>query len=185
MPTILGRLRALLTQEQPLQLPPARSPAVDRERIRVLEQALRQTHAELELMEEEFAEHRADFARFKRRAEQQAEHVRAEEGAAIFSDLLVVFDNFLRIYSATPPELAGEAWTRAVQSTIKELSATFNRLGVKRFGKTGEPFNPEWHEAVAVEQCADVASGTVLRIVQLGYFRGTRILRRAQVIVSA
>lgn len=172
--------------QQPLpQLPPARSSAADQQRIRILEHALRRAQAELQRTEEEFAEYRADFARFKRRTEQQAETVRAEEGAAICSELLIVFDNFLRIYSAFPPELTGESWARAVLNTIKELSATFKRLGVKRFGKVGEPFNPAWHEAVAVEQCAGQPGGTVLRIVQLGYFRGERILRRAQVIVAA
>jgi molecular chaperone GrpE len=185
MANLLVRLRALLPRESLLQLPAAGSSEAVRQRLRTLEQELSQVQEKLRRTEAEFAEYRADFARYKRRTEQQAEKVRAEEGATIFSYLLPVFENFLRIYYAIPPEQAGQPWGRAVQSTIKELSATFKRLGVHRFGKVGEVFNPEWHEAVAVESCPGKPGGIVLRIVQLGYFRGERMLRRAQVIVSS
>lgn len=194
MPSIFTRLRTLLFPEEsyPQLTGPAAStadaqqqPGAYEQRLLHMQDELRRTRSELRRTRAELAEYQQDFARYKRRMEQREENLRADEGIVICADLIPVLDNFLRLHYSTPPELAGQPWVRAVQNTIKELSATLKRLGVRRFGKAGELFNPEWYEAIGVEPCPGQSTGTVLQIVQPGYLRGGRIVRRAQVIVCA
>ena len=48
----------------------------------------------------------------------------------------------------------------------------------------GEPFNPEQHQAMSMQESADVAPNTVIAVVQKGYEINGRLLRPAMVMVS-
>jgi len=48
----------------------------------------------------------------------------------------------------------------------------------------GEPFNPELHQAMAMEESANVEPNTVLKVFQKGYTLSGRLLRPAMVVVS-
>ncbi|EEH64422.1 co-chaperone GrpE [Gleimia coleocanis DSM 15436] len=58
-----------------------------------------------------------------------------------------------------------------------------NRYAFKRFGVAGDPFDPQFHEAVMATP-AEVEVETVLQVVQSGYQLGDTVLRPAKVIVA-
>ena len=49
----------------------------------------------------------------------------------------------------------------------------------------GEPFDPEFHEAMTMQPSPDLEPGSVLTVVQKGYTLNGRLLRPAMVIVVA
>jgi molecular chaperone GrpE len=68
--------------------------------------------------------------------------------------------------------------------TLKMLSAAMGKYNIKEVNALNELFNPEYHEAMSVQERADVAPNTVVTVVQKGYLLNERLIRPAMVIVS-
>ena len=52
------------------------------------------------------------------------------------------------------------------------------------FGAVGEPFDPNFHEAMTSDTSADVAEPTVTAVYQVGYRVKDRVVRPARVGVT-
>ena len=70
------------------------------------------------------------------------------------------------------------------EATLKLLTTTMERFGVVELDPQGEPFDPEFHEAMTMQPSAEVEPGSVLTVVQKGYTLNGRLLRPARVIVA-
>jgi molecular chaperone GrpE len=70
-----------------------------------------------------------------------------------------------------------------LRTVLEQMDAILARQGVERVGAEGDRFDPELHEAVAVES-GEAPDRTVLDVARSGYRRGDRVLRPAQVVVS-
>jgi molecular chaperone GrpE len=69
-------------------------------------------------------------------------------------------------------------------ATLRLLLKAFEKAGISELEPTGQPFNPEQHEAMVAQPSADAPPDTVLQTVQKGYALNGRVLRPARVIVS-
>ena len=68
--------------------------------------------------------------------------------------------------------------------TLKMLATAFEKFNIKEVSGLNDPFNPEYPEAMSVQERSDVAPNTVVTVVQKGYLLNERLLRPAMVIVS-
>lgn len=68
--------------------------------------------------------------------------------------------------------------------TLKMIYAAFAKFGIEQINPEGEPFNPEWHQAVSTQVDPDVAPNTILAVLQKGYLLNKRLMRPALVVVS-
>ena len=68
--------------------------------------------------------------------------------------------------------------------TLKLLATVLEKCNIKEINPLNEEFNPEYHEAMSVQEREDVAPNTVVTVVQKGYLLNERLLRPAMVIVS-
>ncbi len=68
--------------------------------------------------------------------------------------------------------------------TLKMLSGALEKNNVKEINPLNEQFNPEYHEAMSMQERRDVAPNTVVTVVQKGYLLNDRLIRPAMVIVS-
>jgi molecular chaperone GrpE len=64
------------------------------------------------------------------------------------------------------------------------LSNALEKFNIKEINPLNESFNPEYHEAMSVQEREDVAPNTVVTVVQKGYLLNDRLIRPAMVIVS-
>lgn len=126
----------------------------------------------------------ADFINYKRRVNSEQAEVRTTAQIAVLQKLLPVLDDLGRALSSAPPELANRPWVQGILLVNRRLNATLEQLGVRQVGRTGEKFDPHWHEAVTMEARSDVPEGTILNVTQPGYALGDRVIRPAQVIVA-
>jgi molecular chaperone GrpE len=69
-------------------------------------------------------------------------------------------------------------------ATLKLLAKAFERAAVLEVQAEDQPFNPEFHEAIAMVPVADKAPNTVINVVQKGYILNGRLVRPARVIVA-
>lgn len=70
-------------------------------------------------------------------------------------------------------------------ATLKLLASTLGRFGIEEVDPAGEPFDPEFHEAISMQPSDTVEPGSVVTVVQKGYTLNGRLLRPAMVIVAA
>ncbi len=68
--------------------------------------------------------------------------------------------------------------------TLKMLASALEKFNIKEINPLNEQFNPEYHEAMSMQERADVAPNTVVAVVQKGYLLNDRLIRPAMVIVS-
>jgi molecular chaperone GrpE len=71
-----------------------------------------------------------------------------------------------------------------MEATLRLLDRAFEKSGLSVIDPAGQPFNPEFHEAMATQPSADQPPGSVLAVVQKGYALNGRLLRPARVLVA-
>ena len=67
--------------------------------------------------------------------------------------------------------------------TLRLLTTTLEKFGIQEVDPEGEPFDPEFHEAMSMLEAPDAEPDSVLKVVQKGYTLNGRLLRPARVIV--
>lgn len=101
------------------------------------------------------------------------------------SELLPVCDSMemgLQVFASDNPEIS--RLREGVELTLQMLTAALTRFEIRAVNPVNEPFNPEFHQAMSIQERADVAPSTVVTVVQKGYTLHGRLMRPAMVIVS-
>jgi molecular chaperone GrpE len=70
------------------------------------------------------------------------------------------------------------------EATFRLINKAFEKSGITVLDPQGQPFNPEFHEAIVTQPSADQPAGTVLAVVQKGYALNGRLLRPARVVIA-
>jgi len=78
-----------------------------------------------------------------------------------------------------------ESLIQGSNATLKLLGSTLERFGIVEVDPAGEPFDPEFHEAISMQPSDKVEPGSVVTVVQKGYTLNGRLLRPAMVIVAS
>jgi molecular chaperone GrpE len=118
----------------------------------------------------------AEYVNYKRRVDRDRDLVRDAASAGVLAALLPVLDDIDR--ARDHGELEGGF--KAVAESLERIVAT---LGLEKFGKPGEEFDPRIHEALMHDYADDVDTVTAQTILQVGYRVGDRVLRPARVAV--
>lgn len=71
-----------------------------------------------------------------------------------------------------------------VEKTLGQLTAVFNKFGIKQINPINEEFDANKHEALATQPKADTDPETVIHVAQKGYEVNGRLIRPAKVIVT-
>ena len=133
----------------------------------------------------------SDAQNAQRRAQQEGEKQAKFASEKFAKDILAVADNLGRaldswrkdVDDAEQSELA-QKLAEGVQMTETELLNTLKRHGVERIESVGQPFDPNYHQAVQEMDDPEWPHHTVLQELQPGYTMHGRLLREAMVIVS-
>ncbi len=126
---------------------------------------------------------RADATNLRRRHDEEVSALRDRSKAAIIRDLLPVIDNFERALKHVPDDLKDNAYIKGVQAVVMQFETTLTGLGVARIKTVGEPFNPNLHEAVSMEE-GEGSEEIVSDELQAGYVIGDDVIRHAMVRVT-
>lgn len=127
---------------------------------------------------------RADFENFRKRTETEKSMARAHGRVTAIEQLLPVIDNIERAIGHMPKELDGHVWAEGVKGLVKHLEKSMAQLGISRIeAKKGTPFNPEFHEAVQLDE-TDGEHEVIAEELQAGYLLGDDVIRHSMVKVS-
>ncbi|MET0047844.1 MAG: nucleotide exchange factor GrpE [Sedimenticola sp.] len=128
---------------------------------------------------------RAESENQRKRHERELENAHKFALERFVSELLAVRDSMELGLSAAQDEGADvEKLIEGTELTLKLLSDVMERFEVEQIDPVGEPFNPEFHQAMSIQPREDVPPNTVVTVVQKGYTLNGRLVRPAMVMVS-
>jgi len=125
----------------------------------------------------------AELDNYRKRMEREIDQAR-KFAVERFSQQLLTVADALEAGIRTGTENPGPALLEGAQATLRELNKAFEKAGIKVIDPKGQPFDPNWHEAMVAQESHDTPPDTVLSVVQKGYALNGRLLRPARVIVS-
>jgi len=100
-------------------------------------------------------------------------------------DLLPVVDNLERAIESHLSDPAGKgSLLDGVELTLKMFYTTLDKFGIQAVDPKGQPFNPEFHQAVSMQEDPKVKPGSVINVLQKGFILNNRLIRPALVIVA-
>lgn len=127
----------------------------------------------------------AEAENVRRRAAQEVEKARNFALEKFASELLSVIDNLERaLQSIDREDEAQKSLAEGIDMTHKGFLSSIAKFGMEVVNPEGQPFNPQQHEAMGMQESADVPANTVLYVMQKGYLLNGRLLRPAMVMVS-
>lgn len=125
----------------------------------------------------------AEFINFKRRAEEEranAVNIGKQQAATI---LLPVLDNIERAIAHEPADIKEHPWVKGISSVASQLEAQLEGMGIVKIGQQGDVFDPNMHEAIAIDE-TDGDIEVIAEVIQPGYQFNNTVIRPAMVKVT-
>jgi len=148
-----------------------------------LETALAKAEAAAEENWSKYLRTVAELENVRKRAARDLEKARLYGVEGLAGELLSVADS-LEMALETGSQAPAESLLEGGRATLKQLQTAMEKFGVTVISPEGEPFNPELHEAMSMQDSTTAEPDSVLFVVQRGYQLNGRLLRPARVIVA-
>lgn len=124
----------------------------------------------------------AEFENFRKRTDKEKSQMYDMGAKNVIEKILPVIDNFERGLESVP-EGSDQAFVDGMQMIYKQLSGELEKLGVKPIEAVGQPFDPNFHNAVMQTESEEYESGTVAQELQKGYMYHDTLVRPSMVSV--
>ena len=138
------------------------------------------------LLEKELAEAKdqllrvtAEYANFRKRSEKEKQDAFVFAKAETIRELLPAVDNLERAIAAENGDF--DALKKGVEMTFENLMSILGKLGVEVYGKAGDIFDPNLHNAVMHVEDESYENGEIVDVFQKGYKINDKIIRPAMV----
>lgn len=131
----------------------------------------------------------AEMQNLRRRAERDVENAHKFGLEKLINGLLPVLDNFDRAITAVPADAVADneslkGLLEGVELTRKSAIDVLTRFSVEVLEPFGEPFDPQFHEAMTMVPSATAEPNSVVDVLQKGYRLNGRLLRAAMVVIA-
>ena len=130
-----------------------------------------------------YARTMADFDNFRKRTARDREELFKSAASDMLKDILPTVDNLaLALEKATDKE---DPFVKGVQLVYDGLIKMLADHGATPIDSLGEPLDTNFHDAIATLPSPEVPEGHVMTEVKRGWLLNGKVLRAAQVVVSA
>ena len=126
----------------------------------------------------------AEFDNFRKRSEKEKATMFDMGARSIAEKILPVVDNFERAMVAAPKEGDGKAFADGITMIYNQLKKTLEDLGVKPIDCVGQPFDPNFHNAVMHVEDESLGENVVAEELLRGYMYKDSVLRHSMVKVA-
>ena len=149
------------------------------------EQRIADLEEEVLSLKDKLLRKQADYENFRKRLFKEKEDSVKYANQMLLLDITSVIDDFERAIKSAEESKDFNAFHDGIVLIEKRLVSTLEKKWeLKRFNSVGEPFNPDKHLAIAVEEGEEHEVPTVIEDYQKGYLFHERVLRPAKVKVS-
>jgi molecular chaperone GrpE len=143
---------------------------------------LEQLRGELEQVKADALRERADLDNQRKRVARDVEQARRFANEKLLGELLPVFDSLDAGLKAAGEDAS--PLRDGLEMTYRQLLKVAADNGLALLDPTGQPFNPEHHQAISQVDANGAAPGSVVQVFQKGYLLNDRLLRPALVVVA-
>ena len=159
--------------------------SAEQEKINELELALVAAQSTVADQKDSVIRAKAEVDNIRRRAAQDVEKARKFALEKFAGEMLVSVDNLERaLQSIDKEDESKKGVIEGIELTLQGLISSLEKFGVNAVDPQDQPFNPELHQAMSMQEVPDVAPNTVIAVMQKGYELNGRLIRPAMVMVS-
>ncbi len=128
---------------------------------------------------------RAEFSNARKRMDKERANAYRNAKLDTVALLLPAIDDFERAIETAPPEVSENSWYEGIQLVYRKLLSLLEKESIERIETVGQPFDPNFHEAIMQEPSDEYENGIIVRELQSGYKLEDRVLRPSLVVVAA
>jgi len=141
--------------------------------------------AELTAWKDKYLRQAAEFDNYRKRVMKEKSELIKNGGEKVIASILPILDDFERAEENMEKMENIEAVKEGVRLIIEKFLTTLKREGLEKIEAVGQPFDVDFHEAVAmVPAQEDAQKGKVIDCVQAGYKLNEKVIRHAKVAVA-
>ncbi len=127
----------------------------------------------------------AEYENGKKRVEREKERSLVFAKDRVLMGLFPIIDNLERSAQYEQDSADSENSSKGIVLVLEQIKKFLKDTDdVEVFDPIGEPFDPELHEAMAMQPSDEYEPGKIIQVFEKGYKSGDRVLRAAKVVVS-
>lgn len=126
----------------------------------------------------------AEFENFRQRLRKEKEEIQETANARLLKEIIDILDNFNMALETIKHTRKKDSIIEGINMIYRQFQYLLEKEGVVKMEVIGATFDPNFHEAVGVEEVEDGEDNIIVKEVQSGYLYKNRLLRPAKVIVS-
>lgn len=123
----------------------------------------------------------AEYDNHRKRSQREQESAFNNGVGYAAQELLPVLD---ALDCAAKADTTDEEYKKGVLMTLTKCEEVFGKLGIKEIEAEGQPFDPEYHNAVMQQAVEGAESGDITQVIQKGYTLKDKVIRHAMVAVA-
>lgn len=127
---------------------------------------------------------KADLDNQRKRSARELENAHKYALEQFANALLPIKDSLEMGIDAASGEVSVDKLREGSEMILRMFTQTLEKHGITEINPQGERFNPDLHQAVSVQENAELDPNTVTIVMQKGYVLNDRLLRPAMVVVS-
>ncbi|MGI9304004.1 MAG: nucleotide exchange factor GrpE [Gammaproteobacteria bacterium] len=170
-------------QVQPEEVGEAETPESETPDVEQLRQALEEAQAKAGDNWDKLLRAQAEIENLRKRAARDLENAHKYGLEKFAGELLPVKDS-LELGLSAGSEVGADKLIEGTQLTLKMLTQALEKFDIEEIDPQGEPFDPQHHQAMTLQESGELEPNTVTTVMQKGYLLNDRLLRPAMVIVS-
>lgn len=138
----------------------------------------------IEELTDKVARQMAEFDNFRKRTEREKSQMYEVGAKDIIEKILPVVDSFERGFAAAGEDKKEDPFVEGMDKVYKQLVTTLEEAGVKAIEAIGQPFDPEFHNAVMHIEDESLGENVVAEEFQKGYMYRDSVVRHSMVKVA-
>lgn len=154
----------------------------DTAKLNELQTKLEEVTGQLQTQKEQMLRTLAEYDNYRKRTEKEKTAIYSDATADVVAKFLPVTDNLSRALEQENCSL--EDLRKGVEMVNTQMIDALSNLGIAVMGEVGEPFNPDYHNAVSHIEDEKLGENVVAAVFQKGYRIGDKIVRHAMVQVA-
>ena len=150
-----------------------------------IETKLAETEAEVADLKDRLLRQMAEFDNYRKRTMKEKAEIILNGSAGVVNDILPVIDDLERCIANSAKSEDYTALKEGIELIYNKLMHTLEQKGLQKISPRNEPFDTDFHEAIAMIPAPDEKSkGLVLDCAIDGYKLNDKVLRHAKVAVG-
>ncbi len=126
----------------------------------------------------------AEFDNFRKRSEKEKASMLEVGAKSVLEKILPTVDNFERGFANLDEEQKQDAFAQGMEKVYRQLLTALDGIGVKPIEAVGQPFDPNFHNAVMHVEDEEAGENVVVEEFQKGYLYRDSVLRHSMVKVA-